>query len=234
MTGNEARSAAAKAGDNVPGWPLPPNPGDLSRRLAARRAELRLSVAQVAERARVSVRYLDYLEQFPAQPSAALLRRLAAALRTTPAALLGARGDVPESGHAGQVDLLEPLTRAECRRLLSPGGIGRISFLTDAGLTILPVNYAVVAGTIVLRTATDSVLAEHAEDPVAFEAGHVDDALGRAWSVLVQGHAQRVQQPGELQNLLRDCDLGPWPAAPRDLYVRIVPEQVTGRRSPQR
>lgn len=234
MTGDEARSAASRAGEDLPSWPLPPNPGDLSRRLAARRAELRLSTAQVAERARVSVRYMEYLEKFPAQPGAALLRRLAAALRTTPAALLGAHGDVPEGGHAGQVDLLEPLTRAECRRLLSPGGIGRISFMTDAGLTILPVNYAMAAGSIVLRTATDSVLAAHAEDPVAFEAGHVDEALGQAWSVLVQGRARRLHRPDELEILLRECDLGPWPAAERDLYVMVVPEQVTGRRNASR
>jgi hypothetical protein len=36
------------------------------------------------------LRYLAYLENFPGQPGAATLRQLAAALRTTPTALLGA------------------------------------------------------------------------------------------------------------------------------------------------
>ena len=49
-------------------WPSPPDPGDLSRRLATRRAELRLSLSQVAERAAVNRRYLEYLENFPGQP----------------------------------------------------------------------------------------------------------------------------------------------------------------------
>ena len=90
MTVNQAHDAAAGAGPGQWRWTAPPDPGDLSRRLAARRAELRLSVSQVATRARVDRRYLEYLENFPGHPDAATLRHLAAALCTTPAALLGA------------------------------------------------------------------------------------------------------------------------------------------------
>src|SRR5436190_23787879 len=78
-----------------PRWPSPPDPGDLSRRIAQRRAELHLSQAQLAARAELSLRYLEYLERYPARPSPAALRRLAAALRTTPAALLGGGANVP-------------------------------------------------------------------------------------------------------------------------------------------
>jgi len=60
-----------------------------------RRAELRLSRAQVAARARMTPRYLEYLERYPATPDAGILRQLAAALRTTPAALLGGGGQAP-------------------------------------------------------------------------------------------------------------------------------------------
>ena len=89
MTVNLAREPAGGTARNPYHWPSPPDPGDLSRRLAARRAELRLSLSQVAERAAVNRRYLEYLENFPGQPDAGTLRRLAAALRTTPGALLG-------------------------------------------------------------------------------------------------------------------------------------------------
>ena len=51
------------------GWPSPPDPGDLSRRVAQRRAELHLSQAQVAARAGLSLRYLEYLERYPARPA---------------------------------------------------------------------------------------------------------------------------------------------------------------------
>src|ERR1051325_4077675 len=76
-------------------WPSPPDPGDLSKRIVQRRDELHLSQAQVATRAGLSLRYLEYLERYPARPAPAALRQLAAALQTTPAALLGGGANVP-------------------------------------------------------------------------------------------------------------------------------------------
>ena len=47
MTVSVARETTGGTARNPTDWPSPPDPGDLSRRLAARRAELRLSVSQV-------------------------------------------------------------------------------------------------------------------------------------------------------------------------------------------
>jgi len=212
-------------------WPSPPDPGDLSKRLAWRRGELRLSQAQVAARAGMSLRYLEYLERYPARPSAAALRQLAAALRTTPAVLLGAGGQGPP-GHGRRVGtpVLTKLTQAECRRLIAPGGIGRIAFGTASGPVVLPVNFAVLAGTIVVRTSEGGMIEGHAGDQVAFEVDHIDEALGQGWSVLVRGPAHRVAHPAELQHVQRDTALWPWPGGDRDVYVRIIPDRVTGRR----
>lgn len=211
------------------GWPSPPRPGDLSKRVALRRGELRLSRAQVALRAGVSLRYLEYLENFASVPDAVTLRRLAAALRTTPAALLGA-GAAP--GHAGPVARpdVRKLSCAECLRLIAPGGVGRIAFGTAAGPLVVPVNFALVAGSIVLRTGEGTVIGAHSDDRVGFEVDHIDAALGEGWSVLVRGQAHRVLQPGELRNLRETVKVVPWAGGKRDTYVRIVPCQVTGRR----
>lgn len=216
-------------------WPAPPDPGDLSRRLATRRAELRLSLAQVAGRARVDPRYLEYLERFPSQPGAATLRRLAAALRTTSAALLGAGqeappGQDPSESCWGAAGVVERLTPAECYRLLEPRGIGRIAFSTASGLMVLPVNYIVAGGTVVISTGVGSLIGVHGDGPVSFEADHFDLELGQGWSVLVRGEAHRVLQPGERRRLREECTLRPWPAGEHDLFVRIVPSRLTGRR----
>jgi hypothetical protein len=48
--------------------------------------------------------------------------------------------------------------------------------------------------------------------------------------VLIRGDAHRVLQPTELQKLRECCDLRPWPVGEHDLFVRIVPSQLTGRR----
>ena len=230
MTVNPAGHLTARPGQDTRGWPSPPDPGDLSRRLAARRAELRLSLSQVAERAAVNRRYLEFLENFAGQPDAGTLRRLAGALHTTPAALLGAGGDAPPGRRPGPVGRLEPLSLTECCRLLAPGGLGRLAFTTASGLMVLPVNYLLVTGTIVLRTGTGSLIAAHGNDEVSFETDHLDETLGYGWSVLIRGQAHRVLQPGELRHLHEGCDLRPWPTGEHDLYVRIVPTRITGRR----
>ena len=217
--------------NEVWGWPSPPDPGDLSKRIALRRAELGLSTAQVAVRARMSLRYLEYLERYPARPTPAALRQLAAALQTTPAALLGAGANVPP-GHRHPADLrvISKLTLTECRRLIAPGGVGRIAFGTLSGPVVVPVNFAVLADTIVIRTAEGSIIDGHADEDVALEVDHIDEALCQGWSVLVRGAAHRVSHPAELHRLQEDATIWPWPGGEREVYVRIVPSQITGRR----
>ncbi len=212
-------------------WPSPPDPGDLSKRVARRRAELHLSEAQVAARAGLSLRYLEYVERYPARPDAAALRRLAAALQTTPAALLGAGAQAPP-GHARLAGppTVTRLMPAECHRLIAAGGVGRIAFRTTSGPAVLPVNFAVVAGTIVIRTAEGTAVDGHADDQVGFEVDYLDEALSQGWSVLVRGRAHRVAHPAELQIVRRNAAIWPWPGGDRDVYVRIVPDVVTGRR----
>jgi len=212
-------------------WPSPPDPGDLSKRVARRRAELHLSKAQVAARAGMSLRYLEYVERYPARPEATALRRLAAALRTTPAALLGAGAQVPP-GYARLAGppVITKLMPTECRQLIATGGIGRIAFCTTLGPAVLPVNFAMVAGTIVIRTGEGTAVDGHADEQVAFEVDHIDEALGQGWSVLVRGRAHRVTHPAELQIVRRDAAVWPWPGGDRDVYVRIIPESITGRR----
>jgi nitroimidazol reductase NimA-like FMN-containing flavoprotein (pyridoxamine 5'-phosphate oxidase superfamily) len=55
------------------------------------------------------------------------------------------------------------LMPAECRRLIAPGGVGRIAFGTISGPVVLPVNFAVLADTIVIRTAEGTTIDGHAD-----------------------------------------------------------------------
>jgi len=72
-----------------------PGPGDLGRRIAARRRHLGWSRERLAAQAGLSVPDLTYLETHPAVVTMACLVALAGALGTTADALLGA-------GSAGQ------------------------------------------------------------------------------------------------------------------------------------
>ena len=71
-------------GDGIPG------PGDLGKRITARREQLGWSRKQLAVRAGLSVAYLTYIETHATVVTMACLVGLADALGTTVAALLGA------------------------------------------------------------------------------------------------------------------------------------------------
>jgi hypothetical protein len=161
----------------------------------------------------------------------AALRQLAAALRTTPAALLGAGANMPP-GHQRQADMrfISKLMPAECRRLITPGGVGRIAFSAASGPVVVPVNFVVLADTIVVRTAEGTIIDGHADEQAALEVDHIDEALCQGWSVLVRGPAHRVAHPAELHRLQEDAAVWPWPGGEREVYVRIVPREITGRR----
>jgi len=211
--------------------PLTGGPGDLGRRLSCRREELQLSRRQLAELAGMSVPYVEYLETHPALPTQAALRRLAAALRTTPETLLGAGTSGPP-GRAGPSGhpVLQTLTAAECYDLLSPGGVGRVAFTAADGPAVLPVNYAMAGQTVIFRTAPDTLLAGYLDGPAGFEVDRLDEALSQGWSVLVTGRAVRVTSEAEVRHLERHTGVRPWAGGARDVYVRITPRKITGRR----
>jgi nitroimidazol reductase NimA-like FMN-containing flavoprotein (pyridoxamine 5'-phosphate oxidase superfamily) len=132
--------------------------------------------------------------------------------------------------------VLEELDEAECLRLVAAGGIGRIAYSGRYGPTVLPVNYQLFEGSIVFRTAQDSATDEdlrtgiaQAEYLVAFEIDQFDTAAREGWSVLIQGSAHHVQAEAERASV-EAAGVSPWPNGSRELFVRIVPSRITGRR----
>lgn len=133
-------------------------------------------------------------------------------------------------GHFDDSTGLEVLDRDECLRLLGAHYLGRVAFTVGGHVEILPVNYALVAGAVVLRTAHDSLLATHVPGhEVAFEIDHADAMTHTGWSVVVRGPGEAVDDPGERASLAR-VPLRPWGAGRRDLWVRIRPRSISGRR----
>ena len=208
-----------------------PEPGDLGRRVSSRRRDLKLSRRQLAELASLSEPYLEYLETHPAVPTQAALQHLAAALQTTAQALLGAGpGHPPGQASLPGRPVLQTLTAAECFDLLSPGGVGRVAFTTADGPAVIPVNYAMAGQTVIFRTAPDTLLAGFLDGLAGFEVDRVDEALSQGWSVLVRGHAVRVTSEAEVRHLEQHTHVQPWAGGARDVYVRIIPRKITGRR----
>lgn len=124
--------------------------------------------------------------------------------------------------------VLQTLTPAECYDLLSPGGLGRVVFSTLDGPVALPVNFAMVGRTVVLRTGVDTQLASHLDCKAGFEADRLDETLSEGWSVLVTGRGRRISDQDEYQRLA-SLDLEAWAGGPRHTLVAIAADQVTGR-----
>jgi nitroimidazol reductase NimA-like FMN-containing flavoprotein (pyridoxamine 5'-phosphate oxidase superfamily) len=132
--------------------------------------------------------------------------------------------------------VLEQLDEAECLRLISPGGVGRLVFAGRYDLTVLPVNYKLHNGAILFRTAqfgtTDEDLRTgiaYAEYRVAFEVDDIDQEARAGWSVLVQGPAHHLDSESERAEAM-DVGVEPWADGDRQHFIRITPARITGRR----
>lgn len=144
-----------------------------------------------------------------------------------------------EPGHdaARESPVPEQLDEAECLRLISSGGVGRVVYSGRSGPTALPVLYKLYEGTIVFRTAHDSSTDEDlrtgiagAEFKVAFEIDDINPTAREGWSVLVQGPAHHVESETEHASVL-EAGVEPWAGGVRELYLRITPTRITGRRT---
>lgn len=135
------------------------------------------------------------------------------------------------SSTAGSGDgrLLE-LSTEECFALLGETGVGRVAFVTASGPLIHPVNYLVDDQTIVLRTSPYTRLGGHPFGLVAFEVDDLDQDMRRGWSVVIVGRCAAVEDTDEAIALRRGGRLAAWAGGHRNLFVRITPQQTTGRR----
>ncbi|MFI7416272.1 pyridoxamine 5'-phosphate oxidase family protein [Nonomuraea sp. NPDC049684] len=212
------------------------NSGDFGRRVTYHRDRLGLTVDQLAERADMSPGYVTYLEGHLGIPDRNTVTRLATALGTTPQDLLGGGRDRPPGPGAGPDEpVLEVLDPEECLRLVAPGGIGRIAFNGSHGPTVLPVNYRLHEGAVVFRTSRGGPMdqdlrtgLEGVDIMIGFQVDRIDEVRKEGWSVLIQGPAHHV--PEDEVAKLADAGVTPWAGGERQLYIRVVPHQVTGRR----
>jgi nitroimidazol reductase NimA-like FMN-containing flavoprotein (pyridoxamine 5'-phosphate oxidase superfamily) len=126
---------------------------------------------------------------------------------------------------------LEVLSADTCWELLASTPVGRVALLDAGEPAVFPVTYAVVARWIVFRSQPGTKLEAAAMGkPVAFEVDSWDATERTGWSVLVRGVAHLVDDETELAHL-DGLGLEPWAAAVADgTWVRIRPEEVSGRR----
>lgn len=126
-------------------------------------------------------------------------------------------------------DGLELLTEQQCYALLATGEVGRVGISMGALPAIFPVNYRIIDGAIVFRTAPGSKLAAATDGAiVAFEVDDYQLGDRTGWSVLAVGQAEVVHDL-DLTFKVLNRGLEPLAGGLRTSIVRILPSFVSGR-----
>jgi len=128
---------------------------------------------------------------------------------------------------------LEVLSEEACLQLLTENTLGRLAFAIAGQPEIFPVNYAMYGDVIVLQTAPGTKLRHVPHRRVAFEIDGLDQAAGRAWSVVVKGLAEDITtRIDPFSQARRAIAVDTWAPGERKHRLAIYPAHLSGRRFP--
>lgn len=118
----------------------------------------------------------------------------------------------------------------ECWSLLRSAQVGRLAVSVEDRPDIYPINFVTDHGSIVFRTAEGTKLFAALSQPnVAFETDGYDPEDGEAWSVVIKGRIEEIREiPDALEAMM--LPLFPWHAGPKNRFMRVLPDDVSGRR----
>ncbi|WP_270888144.1 pyridoxamine 5'-phosphate oxidase family protein [Pedococcus sp. 5OH_020] len=135
--------------------------------------------------------------------------------------------DVRPTDHTG----LRVLSIDECLERLDRTAVGRIAFVLDGEVTVLPVVHTRDGVDVCFRTTGSSKVGAAVDhDRVAYQVDGFDARTRTGWSVLVQGTAVLVTQEADVRRL----DLGSarsWVPQHEHGYqwIRVRTASITGR-----
>lgn len=125
-------------------------------------------------------------------------------------------------------DVVTALDADQCWDALRTQELGRLVTRVGDVIDIFPVNYVVDEESVLFRTAQGSKLFElTVNDEVLFEVDdHTDE---EAWSVIVRGHAHRLDSLEDVERA-DGLLLHPWIPTLKYTYVRVTAQSLSGRR----
>jgi len=124
--------------------------------------------------------------------------------------------------------VVESLDRETCLALLATQVVGRVAVARQgAAPHIVPVNYTMLRGSIVFRTAPGTTLEWLVTEPVSFEVDVFDLDRRTGWSVVVQGLAYEAS---DREMDYEDIHLDSFVERQNSRWARLVPGSITGRR----
>ena len=127
---------------------------------------------------------------------------------------------------------LEILHLGDMFRLLASVPIGRVGFMADDEVAVLPVMFQVDGQDVVFRTHAGSKLANmELGRYVCFEVDCYDPAERTGWSVVARGLVEKESEAACAR--LDAPGVESWGGGAQErLWMRIRPTAITGRRTP--
>lgn len=115
-----------------------------------------------------------------------------------------------------------------CWGYLASQEVGRLATAVDNEPGIVPINFVLDGQSVVFRTALGGKLHDLiVNEKVAFEVDGWNDEEG--WSVVLHATAEVVEDAATLARFAK-APLRPWVPTVKPIWVRLLPEDLTGRR----
>jgi nitroimidazol reductase NimA-like FMN-containing flavoprotein (pyridoxamine 5'-phosphate oxidase superfamily) len=124
-------------------------------------------------------------------------------------------------------DPVRVLDDREAWDLLSSVSLGRLVTSVGGRIEIFPVNFATQDDKVLFRTAEGTKLfGTVMNEQVLFEAD--DHTVAEGWSVIIRGTARVLTTAEEIHEADR-AQVMPWVPTEKLRYVRITPDEMSGR-----
>lgn len=124
---------------------------------------------------------------------------------------------------------VDELDTDACWRFLAGCHFGRVGFVQDGAVLVLPVNVAISDEHVIFRTSAGSSLAAAGNGAaVAFEADSTDRVAESGWSVMVRGSLWDLTDVRSMASW-KDVEVHPWAPGASDRWMAVEPTLVTGR-----
>jgi nitroimidazol reductase NimA-like FMN-containing flavoprotein (pyridoxamine 5'-phosphate oxidase superfamily) len=138
----------------------------------------------------------------------------------------GTPADAPDGGS------LDEISAGDCWQLLGTQMVGRVAVIVGHYPLVFPVNFALDNKTIVFRTGSGTKLHSIHRSNVTFEVDSIDPVHHSGWSVMAKGVAQELSVLRNRETVSRAELRGatPWAPGERSHFIRILVDDITGRR----
>jgi nitroimidazol reductase NimA-like FMN-containing flavoprotein (pyridoxamine 5'-phosphate oxidase superfamily) len=127
---------------------------------------------------------------------------------------------------------LSAISAEDCYLLLAGSSVGRLGVVVDGYPTIVPVNYGMDGHVVVIRTRPGTKLSHADHAKVTFQVDEVDHRNHTGWSVLMRGFGRMLSPADDREVATSTWGAGavPWAPGANEFWLRISPDELTGRR----